>query len=159
MICKPIQQVFDFVSKPENDFQWQYGTLETARLFEGANHSGTSFRSIGHLMGRRNLSTFEVAEYEPNKKYSIKSLSGPLHSQTSYTFETVNGGTQINVSIQADVADFYQIHEGLVEKSLRKQLKENLALLKSLLEASRRLPASGTNSFANRPMIGNCLPK
>jgi hypothetical protein len=65
-IYKPVQQVFDFVSRPENDFQWQYGTLETARLSECANNSGTLFRSIGHLMGRRNLSTFEVAEYELN---------------------------------------------------------------------------------------------
>lgn len=153
IIYRPVQQVFDFVSKPENDFQWQYGTLETARLSEGANHLRTIFRSIGHLMGRRNLSTFEVAEYEQNKKYRIKSLSGPLQLQTTYTFETVNSGTQINVSIQASVTNFHQLHEGLVEKSLRKQLKENLALLKDLLETSQILPASETNSFTNRNMI------
>jgi hypothetical protein len=153
IIYRPVQQVFDFVSKPENDFQWQYGTLETARLSEGANHLRTIFRSISHLMGRRNLSTFEVAEYELNKKYSFKSLSGPLHSQTSFTFEIVNSGTQINVSIQASMTNLHQLHEGLVEKSLRKQLKENLALLKDLLETSQILPASETNSFTNRNMI------
>lgn len=141
-IHKPVQQVFDFVSKPENDFQWQYGTLETARLSAGVSNSGPFFRSIGHLMGRRNLSTFEVTEYEQNKKYSFRSLSGPLHSQTSYTFETVNGGTKINVSTQTCVVNFFQINEGLVEKNLKKQLKENLALLKDLLEASRTLLAS-----------------
>jgi uncharacterized protein YndB with AHSA1/START domain len=142
IISRPVQEVFDFVSKPENDFQWQYGTLETARLFKSAIKSRTVFRSIGHFMGRRNLSTFEVAEYEQNKKYRIKSLSGPLHSQTSFTFETVNGGTQINISTQTNVVDFYQIHESLVEKILRKQLRENLALLKDLLETSQILPAS-----------------
>ena len=97
-------------------------------------------------MGHRNLSTFEVAEYEQNKIYSIKSLSGPLHSQTSYTFERVNNGTKVSVSIQASMADFHQMDEGLVEKSLRKQLKENLALLKNLLEASYILLDSETNS-------------
>jgi len=149
IIYRPVQQVFDFVSKPENDFQWQYGTLETARLSEGANNLRTTFRSIGHLMGRRNLSTFQVTEYEQNKKYSFKSLSGPLHSQTSYTFETINGGTKINISTQTSVVNFFQINEGLIEKSVRKQLKENLALLKGLLEASHILPASETNSFTN----------
>jgi hypothetical protein len=153
MIYQPVKQVFDFVSKPENDFQWQYGTLETARLSKGAKNSRTIFRSIGHLMGRRSLSTFEVVEYEPNKKYSIKSLSGPLHSQTSYTFETVDGGTKINISIRASVTDFHQMEESLVEKSLRKQLRENLALLKDLLEASHILSASETNSFTTRNMI------
>ena len=51
-----------------------------------------------------------------------------------------------HVSIQASMADFHQMDEGLVEKSLRKQLKENLALLKNLLEASYILLDSETNS-------------
>jgi hypothetical protein len=152
-INKPVQQVFDFVSEPENDFQWQYGTLKTARLSEGGNKSRTFFRSLGHLLGRRNLSTFEVTEYLPNNKYSIKSLSGPLQSQTSYTFEIANGGTKINVSIQANVVNFYHLEEGLVEKSLKKQLKENLALLKNLLEANHVPLAFETSSFTNRNMI------
>jgi len=146
IIYSPVQQVFDFVSEPENDFQWQYGTLETARLSEDVNITGSHYRSIGHFMGRRNLSTFEVAEYKPNKKYSIKSISGPLHSQTSYTFETVNSGTKINVSIQASLANFHHIVEGLVEKSLKRQLKENLVLLKNLLETNYILLDTETNS-------------
>jgi len=152
-IYRPVQQVFDFISKPENDFQWQYGTLETARLPEDVNNTGIHYRSIGHLMGRRNLSTFEVVEFEPNKKYRIKSLSGPLHSQTSYAFETVNSTTKVNVSIQASVADFHQTDERLLEKNLRKQLKENLALLKGLLEANQILLESGTNPITNKKMI------
>lgn len=133
-IFSPVQQVFDFVSKPENDFQWKYGTLETARLSEGVNSFGTSFRSTGHLMGRRNVSTFEVAEFKPSTKYKIKSLSGPLHSHTSYTFEAVNNATKIKVKILASAVDFHHINESLLKKSLIKQLKEDLTLLKKLLE-------------------------
>jgi hypothetical protein len=149
MIYQPVKQVFDFMSTPENDFLWQYGTLETARLSEGVSNTGTFFRSTGHLMGHRNLGTFEVTEYEPNKKYSFKSLSGPLHSQTSYTFETANGGTIINISMQADVVNFFQINEGILEKSIKKQVKENLAMLKGLLEAKKISLASETNIFTN----------
>jgi hypothetical protein len=145
IIYRPVQEVFDFVSEPENDFQWQYGTLETARLSKGAKNSRTVFRSIGHFMGRRNLSTFEVTGYELNKKYSFQSLSGPLHSHTFYTFEKVNGGTKINISTQTSVVDFFQTNEGLVEKRLTKQFKENLALLKSLLEVSHILLVAETN--------------
>ena len=142
LIYRPIWQVFDFMSAPENDFQWQYGTLASSRLSEGVNAIGTFFRSIGHLMGRRIESTFEVTEYEPNKKYGFKSLSGPFHSQTSYTFEIVKGSTKINISTQAKVVKFFQMDEGILEKKMKKQLKENLTLLKDLLEAKRNLPAS-----------------
>ena len=134
LIYRPVRQVFEFMSAPENDFQWQYGTLASARISEGANTIGTFFRSIGHWMGRRMLSTFEVIEYEPNKKYGFKSLSGPLQSQTSYTFEIAEGSTKITISTQANVVNFFQMDERLLEKRMKKQLKENLAMLKDFLE-------------------------
>src|SRR5512138_324752 len=126
MIYRPIRQVFDFVSAPENDFQWQYGTLASARLSGDISKIGTSFRSIGHMMGRRVESTFEVTEYKPNKTYGFKSLSGPLQLQTAYAFETAAGSTKITVSTQANVVDFFQVAEGILEKKMKEQLKENL---------------------------------
>jgi hypothetical protein len=136
-IYRPIWQVFDFMSTPDNDFQWQYGTLDSASVSEGPSQVGALFRSIGHLMGHRILSTFEVTEYVPNRKYGFKSLSGPLQSHTSYTFEIFSGSTRVNISTQANVVDFFQLDEDILGKKLRKQLKENLAMLKDLLEAKR----------------------
>jgi uncharacterized membrane protein len=134
-IYRPIQQVFEFISTTENDFQWQYGTLESARVPAGAVGVGAYFRSIGHVMGRRLLGTFEITDYEANRKYGFRSLSGPLESQTLYTFEIANGSTTIYVSTQVRVADSFEVHEKVFEKQLRKQLRENLTLLKGLLEA------------------------
>lgn len=129
------------MSAPENDFQWQYGTLATARLSEGAPAIGASFRSIGHLMGQRNLSTYEVTEYEPNRKYGFRSLSGPLQSQTSYTFEIVDDSTKVTVSTQANVGNSFQVTDDNLEEKMKKQLKENLITLKNLLEAEQVLHA------------------
>jgi len=146
MIYRPVSQVFDFMSTPENDFQWQYGTLVSARISEGASQRGTSFRSIGHLMGRRIQSTFEVTEYEPNRKYGFRSLSGPLQSHTSYTFEIDKGSTHIDISTQVNAINFFQVNQGVLEKGMKKQLKENLAMLKDLLEAQQILQAGETVS-------------
>ena len=141
LIYRPIKQVFDFISIPENDFQWQYGTLKSAQISEGGTGVGTFFRSIGHFMGRRIEGTFEVTEYEPNKKYGFKSLSGPLHSQTLYTFELAGGATQVNISTQASATNVFESNDGILEKKMRKQLKENLTLLKDILEQSTRIEA------------------
>ena len=140
VISRPVQQVFDFVSAPENDFQWQYGTLLAARLPDGASRIGSFFRSVGHLLGQRTQGVFEVTEYEPNRKYGFKSLSGPLHLQTSYTFESVSGSTKLSLSTQAHAVNLFQMNERLLERKMKKQLKENLALLKDLLESKRLLP-------------------
>jgi hypothetical protein len=146
IIYRPVRQVFDFMSTPENDFQWQYGVLATARLSEGIGSMGTFFRSIGHLLGRRNLSTFEVTEYEPNSKYGFKSISGPLHSQISYTFEMAGEGTRINVSTRTHVVSFFQMNERILEKRIKNQLKENLTMLKGLLEG--KVSSLEANSLA-----------
>jgi len=139
LIYRPVKQVFDFISVPENDFQWQYGILKSAQTSEGSIGVGTFFRSIGHFMGRRIEGTFEVTEYEPNQRYGFKSLSGPLHSQTLYTFELVGGGTKVNISMQASAINLFQSDEGVLEKKMKKQLKENLELLKDILEQSKRI--------------------
>jgi len=135
-VYRPVGQVFDFISKAENDFQWQYGTLASAQISEGAIGVGTFFRSIGHFMGRRSLSTFEITDYEPDNKYAYKSLSGPMNSQTFYTFERASGGTKINMSTHASMVDLFPAKEGMLKKALKKQLLENLALLKDILEAA-----------------------
>ena len=134
IIYRPVRQVFDFVSTPENDFQWQYGTLASARLSEGTNTIGSFFRSIGHLMGQRAQGTFEVTEFEQNKRYGFKSLSGDLHSRTAYSFEIANESTKVNISTQADLGKSSKMNERILEKKMRKQLKENISLLKNLLE-------------------------
>ena len=142
LIEQPVQQVFNFVSTPENDFQWRYGILATVRLPEGSSAVRTFFRSIGHLMGRRNLGTFVVTEFEPNKRYGFKSLSGPVHYRTSYTLENVSGRTRINISIQASAPGFFRITEKLLRTTMKVQLEEDVATLKTILEenstASRR---------------------
>jgi hypothetical protein len=153
MVYRPVRQVFDFISAPENDFQWQYGTLAAARLSEGVSEVGTFFRSIGHLMGRRVESTYEVTEFEPNRKYGFKSLTGPLQSQTTFTFETDKGSTHIDLSSQVSVDDLLQLNEEVLEKKMRKQFKENLALLKNLLEARRILSATEAGALAGGIII------
>ena len=47
VICRPVRQVFDFLSMPENDVRWHYGTLAAHTLTEGIPSKGTFFRSIG----------------------------------------------------------------------------------------------------------------
>jgi uncharacterized membrane protein len=135
-IYRPINQVFEFMSCSENDFQWQYGTLSSARISEGATRVGSFFRSNGHLMGRRNHSTFEITEYEANETYGFTSVSGPVDSHTVYSFGVVPDSTKIDISTQVSTLNLPGIHEGVLEKHLKKQLRENLAMLKGILEAN-----------------------
>jgi len=134
IIEAPIQRVFEYMSTPENDSQWQYETLATATIINRLNRMGVYFRSIGHFLGRRNLGTYQVIESSSNRKYRFKTLSGPLHLHTVYTFGAIDGGTKVKISIRVGTINFFQIKERILEKRMKKQLKENLTMLKTLLE-------------------------
>ena len=135
VIYRPLSRVFDFISSSANDFEWQYGTLASGQVSDGASRVGVSFRTIGHLMGRRVQGTFEITDYEANRRYGFKSVSGPLHLHTLYTLEMADGSTRINVATQASPANMLQASEPMMKKYMQKQLKDDLAMLKSILEA------------------------
>lgn len=136
-IYRPLKQVFSFIATPENDFQWQYGTLASSQISQGEVGIGTLFRAVGHFMGQRIESIYEVTEFEPNKRYAFKSRSGPMDSYTVFTFEMTKGSTKINVSTQVSSESLFKSGNMAVEKKVKKQYRENLALLKGILEADR----------------------
>ena len=135
LIYRPLHQVFAFVSTPENDFHWQYGTLLSTQISKGELGVGTLFRAVSHFLGRRMESVYEVTEFKPDQKYAFKSQTGPLVSHTLYTFELMQGSTRITVSTQLSPGTLLSLNDTSTEKKLKKQYRENLALLKDLLEA------------------------
>jgi hypothetical protein len=134
-IYRPLTQVFAFVATPENDFQWQYGTLASAQITHGAMGLGSIFRVVGNLLGRRIETVYEVTVFEPNKRYGFKTVSGPVDSYTLYTFEISQAATKVTLSTETNPKELSQPNSAMVVKQFKKQQKENLAMLKSILEA------------------------
>lgn len=135
-IYRPLQEVFIFVVTPENDFHWQYGTLMSAQISNGAIGIGTLFRAVGHFMGRRMESVYEVTEFEANKRYAFRSQSGSLDLYTLYTFESIKGRTKMKVFTQLNPGETLIVSDTATQKSIKKEYRENLALLKDILETS-----------------------
>lgn len=154
-IYRPLQQVFTFVATPENNFHWQYGTLTSAKISTGAMRVGMLFRTVGHFMGQRIETVHEVTEFEPNKRYGFKSLSGPIDSYTLYTFELIKGNTRVNHSTQISWSEPFRSAPNVAEKTVKKEHRENLALLKDLLEESPSPASSGPAPFATHHQMSD----
>ena len=136
-ICRPLAQVFAFVTTPENDFHWQYGTLMSERISKGEMGVGMLFRVVGHFIGQRVERVYEVMDFEPNKRYGFKSLSGFIDSSTLYHFELMKGGARLDSSTQISLGEPFKSDSMTAEKLIKKETRENLALLKNILESSR----------------------
>jgi hypothetical protein len=133
-IHRPVRQIFNFVSSTENDTQWQYGILASHRHTQNPIGLGMLFSSLSHFMGRRLQSKFEVTEYEPNRRYGFVSRVGPIQLQSSYTFEIFQGGTQVKATLHINQGGYFRLPDSIVARFAKKQLKENLTILKNILE-------------------------
>ena len=136
VINRPIEEVFEFLANAENNSQWQSSTQEVKKTSEGATGVGTTFTSVGQILGRRLESSLEYTAYEPNKRLAGKTTSGPIPFQFVNTFEPVaEGGTKVTTSGEGDVGGFFKLAEPLVARMLERQFKTDSANLKDLLES------------------------
>ena len=88
------EEVFAFVSDPENDVRWVSPIEEQWNTSEGAPGVGTTYLGVGRFLGRLFEGNFEIAHYEPNRNIVLRPTSGPLQFTGSRTVEGVADGTR-----------------------------------------------------------------
>ncbi len=135
VINRPVEEVFAFVSPGENWSQWASELVETTKTSEGPLDVGTTYVHVAQMLGRRIENGYEVTEYEPNRKVSMKATSGSVPADVAMAFEPVEGGTRFALSVEAEIAGFFKLAEPLVARSMSRQQDANLANLKDLLES------------------------
>ncbi len=135
VINRPVEDVFAFVSNPENDPQWQSETTETEITSQGPIGVGTTYLDVGHFLGRRIESIYEFTEYEANRQFSLKTTSGPIPIEATITCESVENGTKVNFSARGEVGGFFKVAEPLVSRMAQRTWTANYANLKDLLES------------------------
>lgn len=135
VINRPIEEVFAFAANIENNAQWQSGVLKAQVTSEGPIGVGTTYRYVTQLLGRRIEADGEIIEYEPNKKYSFESTSGPFPIEGGLTCEAAEGGTKVTQVVEADIGGFFKMAEPLVVRTIKKQFEADVGNLKELLEA------------------------
>jgi hypothetical protein len=77
-----------------------------------------------------------VIEYDPDRLWGYKSLSGPYDLVMHYRFESVEAGTRLTMDVDADTKGFFgffKFAEPLVARAGEKLSKAHLARLKKVL--------------------------
>ncbi len=99
VINKPIEDVFGALTNLENDIKWRSEWVETRNTSGGGLGVGATFCLTGEFLGRRVPTTYEVIEYEPNRRAAWKTVSGPLPLTFERTFERVEGSTRFTTDM------------------------------------------------------------
>lgn len=135
VINRPIEEVFEFLTKPDNFPQWQGSVLEAKQTSEGPVRVGTTGQVASHFLGRRIESTWEVTAYELNRKTALKTTSGPIPYTQSANLESVDDGTVVTLVAEYEVGGFFKLAEPIVARVAQRQADADNANLKDLMEA------------------------
>lgn len=133
----PIERVWEFVDKPENELLWQSNADERVVLSEGPIEKGTRIQLVDRFLGRRVESEWEIAEHYPYYRLD-RTVSGPIHMESWWRLEPVENGTFFEMGIEPGEGFgglFGKLPEPLILKMTRRDFVTNLAKLKDLIEA------------------------
>lgn len=135
LISKPIKEVFEFVTTPENDAKWYIGV--ESRDHTPGEPAGVGSTSMSELrfLGVSVTVEWEVIDYEAPTKIKVKTTKGPVSVEAGYTFEAVSENqTKVSVHGEADVTGIFDLAEPLVERMAQRQWEASFENLKDVLE-------------------------
>ncbi len=98
-IERPPAEVFAYLADPRNLHDWQ-GTAEVEQLTPGPIAAGTRFRELRRMLGRRIESVTEIVDYQPDRRFGIRVISGPLPIDGRWDLEPDGTGTLLRFSAQ-----------------------------------------------------------
>jgi uncharacterized protein YndB with AHSA1/START domain len=118
VIAAPIETVFAFFADPANDPRWRGGVKDMHAHDEPAV-GAVIHQVIAGPMGRGINADIEITDYDVPTKYGFRAIGGPVRPVGSYVFASVDGGTQVTFSLEAEVTGLKKLMMGgPVQKSM-----------------------------------------
>jgi uncharacterized protein YndB with AHSA1/START domain len=137
IIEQPVKEVFDFVTNPSNNAQWQTDILELEVTSEGRFELGSTYRCVNRFMGQRLETEGVITDYVPGRICSYRITSGSVTGESNFYFEAVNGVTKFTATANLDL-QYFKFGKVLIKRKIYKQLKNDMLQLKKLLENGKR---------------------
>jgi uncharacterized protein YndB with AHSA1/START domain len=135
VIERPVEDVFAVLTDPEKQPEWSSATHEARKTSPGPIGLGSRARFVAKFLGRRIENESEVTEFEPNRRFTAETKSGPFPFKIAMTFAPVDAGTRVDLTIEAEPGGFFRIAEPLFVSLGKRQFESDLATLKDLMEA------------------------
>jgi carbon monoxide dehydrogenase subunit G len=134
-IDRPPSEVFAYITDTDRVSEWQSGVVEAQ--WQGEKVQGSRIREVRKLLGRRMESELEVTKYEPERRFDLRSVSGPFPFSVAQVLEPRDGGTRVVLVGEGEPGGFFKLAESIVGRVAQRQLKNDFETLKDILESDR----------------------
>ena len=157
-IERSIEEVFEFVSTPENDPTWIPASLRHERTSPGPMRAGMTTQEDMKFFGLAATYTWEVSEYEPPTVLAYRATSGLLPIVIRLRFDPVEGGTKITHAIHTEPRGiYYQALASMMPWAIQRGLGSVHRTLKDLLEGEATTPSRRPESTASGAKTGGIV--
>jgi uncharacterized membrane protein len=133
-IKAPLEKVFAFTTDLRNLTRWQEGVGEVTLKPDGPTRSDSTFTLVRTFLGQRIEASGAVTEFVPDQRFAIKTTSGPMGLSMMLGYESISGGTRVNIHLEAEPGGFLKLAEGAMERQLTSIFESQVQKLKSILE-------------------------
>jgi len=138
VVDRPVEEVFAYVTDPLTLAEWQPNLVSVTQETDGPMGAGTRLREVRRGPFGRNVEAIvEVAEYEENRRFDLRIVSGPLPIDARNEFRPVDGGTRIDFLAEGKLSRPLRFAEPILARALRRQFAGYYERLKESLESSR----------------------
>jgi len=135
LISRPIEPVFAYVANPANLPKWAARTYDVTITSTGPFSVGTTFLAVGRFLGQRIESPQKIIEYEANRRYALRSSSGPISFVFRYAFDRIGDSTQVTFTAEVQAGAFFKVAEPIFASAVARWCETDLHRLKTRLEA------------------------
>lgn len=136
IINKPIEAVFQFLSKQENHKHIFKANIECRQITEGAMQVGSEVVNTASFLGSKMKEHFEIIEFEENKKIRKRTLPDSTHpSEDCFSLTAISPTqTELNLYMIAWPTGLFKHLLFIVRPLFKKQVEQDLKAFKVYLE-------------------------
>jgi hypothetical protein len=133
-VTKRREDVFLFIADGEKASPWNSAVKNVEKISSGPIGQGTRYRMIRQLPSGRVENEYEITEFVPFTTIVIQTVSGPTPFTYRYELDSKGDGTRITLKGEIETSDVSRIPETILKIGLRRGVRQNLEVLKSILE-------------------------
>jgi carbon monoxide dehydrogenase subunit G len=132
-IKRQTSEVFAYLADFENLPRWNYAITDTRKITPGPVGVGSKYLQV-RTVPKRSEETFEVIEFEPDSRLTVRGAFGPLSGQASYVLVPTDDGTRLTNAMDLQPGGVLNLVAPLATSRVRAAVATNLDKLKEILE-------------------------
>ena len=133
-INRPVDQVFAWLTNAANQGKFDKSSLKMEALTPGPWQTGSQFRELRDLGGRKVEVLSEIAELVPNRRFVVRSKTGPGWLGV-WEFEPEGAETRLRWTGQMTMKGLARFLEPFIGKQMGAQIDRQFSQLPGLIEA------------------------